>query len=68
MMLGVSWWEGDVVVTIGDVKGTGDGGLKIRSTKPSMTERITRDRLPSVLKSRGRSGRVSLYSESANLR
>lgn len=68
MMLGTSWWDGDVVVTMGDARGTGEGGLKIRSTKPSMTERMTRDRFPRVLKASGRSGRLSLYSVSTSLR
>jgi hypothetical protein len=67
-ILGTIWWDGDVVVTMGEVKGTGEGGLKIRSTKPSMTERMTRERFPSVLKARGRSGRLSLYSVLASLR
>jgi hypothetical protein len=55
-------------VTMGDAKGTGEGGLKIKSTKPSITERITRDRFPNVLKPSGRSGRLSLYSASTSLR
>jgi hypothetical protein len=57
--VGISWREGDVAVKMRDAKG--EGGLKIKSTKPSVTERMTRDRFLRVLRASGRSGRLSLH-------